>query len=187
MTELSREHEQFLAELDGTVAEAEEFFRHCPELVRDGRQTAREALAHLVFWHLEYVHIVEAMVARKPYHLRHGKFNDLNALAAHQVRDEPMFILARRLTYRQKHLAKALRQLRDWEQDLPVKADCGSCSVAMRVREIEAHIRGHVLRLRRVARRHPQSVVVGPLVTVDVFARRAANHHVLRIAPVFEI
>lgn len=179
-----RTYDCLISALDATVADAETFFRGADENLCDGEQTAREALAHLVFWHLEYVHVAEALVTGRTYALRHGTSNELNALAARQLPDEPMHVLARRLSYRQKHLAKMLYQLPDWSVNFPIKAEGSFCSVADRVRQIEAHIRGHVGRLRHAAQQHTRAPGVVTLGTVDAFALPKARRYFLKIGPV---
>ena len=181
MTNPFAAHESLLASLDATVADAELFFAGVPETLCDGRQSAREALAHLVFWHAEYVHIAEALADGRPYHLRQGTFNDLNALAARQLRDEPMPVLARRLTYRQKKLAKQLTRIRDWSTNFPVKEGGDYCSISVRIAEIESHIRGHLGRLRRAARHQGVQAALS-YSTVDLFAPSIAGRHLQRLA-----
>ena len=158
-------------------------FQGTDENLRDGRQTARESLAQLIFWHLEYVHAIEALVAGQTCSLRHGTFTELNALAARQVRDEPMPVLAGRLSYRQKQLSKHLRELSDWSLNFPVKADGSFCTVAERVLQIEAHVSAHVARLRRAARHHASAagVSLGP---VNAFALPGTRSYFLKIGPV---
>jgi hypothetical protein len=180
MTNPSAARESLLASLDATVADAEHFFAGVPETLCDGRQSAREALAHLVFWHAEYVHIVEALANGRPYHLRHGTSIELNALAARQLRDEPMPVLARRLTYRQKKLAKALAGIRDWSINFPVKEGGDYCSLSARIAQIEAHVRGHVGRLRRAARQQGVQPAFS-YSTVDLFAPSIAGRHLQRL------
>lgn len=180
MTNLSAARENLLASLDATVADAELFFAGIPETLCDGRQSAREALAHLVFWHAEYVHIAEALADGRPCHLRQGTFNELNALAARQLRDEPMPVLARRLTYRQKKLAKQLARIHDWSINFPVKEGGDYCSISVRLAEIEAHVRGHVCRLRRAARQQGVQAAFSSS-TVDLFAPSIAGRHLQRI------
>ena len=179
------EREQVISRLDAAVAAAETFFRAAGEDLRDGQQTAREALAHLDFWHLEYVHCAEALAAGRSCALRHGSSAELNALAARQVPDEPMPVLARRLSYRQKQLAKRLRQLPDWSVNFPVKADCKPCTVAERIVQIEAHIHGHVARLRKAARQPREGAASYTLGTVAAFALPGARHYVLPLATAY--
>ena len=171
------EHEQLISALDAAVAEAETFFRGTDENLRAGEQTARKSLAQLIFWHLEYVHVVEALVAGRVYSPTHGTLTELNALAARQVPDEPMRVLARRLSYRQKQLAKRLRRLTDWSLSFPLRADDTSCSVAGRILRAEAHIRSQVARLRRAARQNARAAGVIGLGAVDGFALPGARHY----------
>jgi hypothetical protein len=180
MTDPSAARENLLASLDATIADAELFFARVPESLCEGRQSAREALAHLVFWHAEYVHIAEALADGRPYHLRRGTSNELNALAARQLRDEPMPVLARRLTYRQKKLAKQLSRIRDWSINFPVKEGGDYCSISVRVAEIEAHVRGHVGRLRRAARQQGVQAALS-YSTVDLFAPSTVGRHLQRL------
>ena len=86
-----------IAALSANVAEAEAFFHGADEHLREGEKSARKAIAHLIFWHLDFVHVSEAPVTAESHPLRTGTFWQLNALAPRQARDESMRMLARRL------------------------------------------------------------------------------------------
>ena len=144
-------HEQLLAQLNDTVADAVAFFNAADEDLFDGYQTAREVLSHFVFWHSEYVGIVWALVTGRQPSLLYGTFAELNARATQQYNDESLPVLAERLAHRQGQLAKALRRLPDWGIDFPIKQIGRDENVASRVVSIESHIRNHVARLRHAA------------------------------------
>jgi hypothetical protein len=145
-------HEQLISALRRTVANGALLLATADERLTDGNQTAHEVLAHLVFWHREYVAVAQALLARRQPDLRLGTFTELNALACQEFAGEPLPALARCLLTLQELLEAALRHLPDWEINFPVKQGGRYWSVEERVAAIEAHIRHHIMRLRRAAR-----------------------------------
>ena len=75
------ERERLLGKLANTVSGAALFLAEADESLNDGHQTAREVLSHILFWHREYVAIVQALLEGHPPDLRHGTFAALNAPA----------------------------------------------------------------------------------------------------------
>ena len=113
------QREELIARLDQTVSDAAQFFAEASETLSDGHQTARAVLAHIVFWHREYVETAETLVTGRQRRCRAGTFAALNAVASRQMKDEPMRVLAHRLVRRQHALAQALRRAPDWTIDFP--------------------------------------------------------------------
>jgi hypothetical protein len=148
----TRQRESPLADLDRAVADAVAFFAQVDETVADGYQTAREVLAHFVFWHREYVRIVRTLARGGVPKLREGKFREFNAQATREFATAPLPVLTRRLEDSQKRLQRALVALPDWGVNLPIKTGTQFTPVAVRVPQITAHIRNHVTRLRRAAK-----------------------------------
>ncbi len=144
-------HESLLLALDRSVDEAVKFFRGVDEDLCDGNQTAREVLSHLVFWHCAYVGTAWALATQRVPPLFEGKYRDLNAQAVEKYRCDSMECLCDMLAHRQKQLVRALRRLPDWQVAFPMKEECAPVPAAQRIGEIEAHIRGHVTRLKRAA------------------------------------
>ena len=153
MTLDEQRHEQLLLSLRHTVADAALAFATVDERLANGNQTALESLAHLVFWHREYVAIAQALIAGRKPDLRSGTFTGLNLLAYREFAGQPLPALARCLITLQELLEAALRHLPDWEINFPVKQGGRYWSIDERVSAIEAHIRHHVLQFRRAARR----------------------------------
>lgn len=116
----------------------------------DGYQTAHEVLAHLVFWQCEHLTIAQALAAGELPTLREGTLAELNRCACEELRSEPVDALLARLTARQTALDAVLRDL-DWEQDFPLKQGGRPSKVEDRVFGLAAHIRQHVMQLRRAA------------------------------------
>ncbi len=163
------EREQILAALNCAVAEAVTFFARTDEALRDGHQSAREVLAHLVYWHREYVGITRALASGARPKLKMGTLSELNAAAAREFKDLTMAELIQKYADLQMDLEVALRSLPDWSLAFPVKYGSRIRNVADRLLAIEAHIRGHVNRLQRAERRgeawiqayYPDSIEVG--------------------------
>jgi hypothetical protein len=146
------ERELLLDQLASTVAEAAEFLAEAKGSLHDGHQTAREVLSHIVFWHREYVAIVESLIEGRSPTLKQGTFADLNAAAAGEFNACPMDDLAGELLRLQDRLNESVCRLPDWEVDFPVKRSGRRKHVAGRLAAVEAHIRNHVRRLRRAQR-----------------------------------
>ncbi len=147
-----------LADLNRAIEDAVTFLAQVEETLTDEHQTAREVLAHFVFWHREYVWIIRALAADRQPRLRDGKFSELNVQATREFTSESMPALASRLVSLQKQLDRALRALPDWRANFPIKAGGKRTSIAARVPQITAHIRNHVARLRRAAKRKARRV-----------------------------
>jgi hypothetical protein len=147
-----------LASLDRVVIEAVNFFCDVDENLSDGRQTARAVLSHLVYWHREYIRVIRAVAECRQPALKSGTFADLNAEAAAEFQTYSMPELAGCLAALQEELVSLLQQLTHWRMDFPVKQGGHFWSVEDRIPSIEAHIRNHVARLKRAARKaHAES------------------------------
>jgi uncharacterized small protein (DUF1192 family) len=142
-----------LAALDRVVMEAVNFFAGVDESLADGHQTARQVLSHLVFWHREYVRVITALAECRQPALKSGTFAELNAGADREFQTYSMPELAQRLASLQEELVRLLQQLTHWRMDFPVKQGGHFWSVEDRIPSIEAHIRNHVVRLKRAARK----------------------------------
>jgi hypothetical protein len=145
--------EDALMTLDCTVAAAVSFFAHADESLADGDQTAREVLSHLVFWHREYVAVVRALNQAQSPTLLAGSFSSLNTQAYGEFASIPLPTLAQCLAGLQQELALEIRRLPDPGVSFPIKQGGRVWSVEALLRAVEAHIRNHVARLRRVGRR----------------------------------
>lgn len=143
---------ELLQRLTDSTNSAAAYFCEVEEGFFDGYQTAREVISHFVFWHREYVDIVQTLVDGEEPVLRKGRFAMFNALAAEEFADKSLPILAQKLVSLQRQLVKLLVQLPDWSINLPMKSGSRHCTVARRVRQIDAHIRNHLARLERAER-----------------------------------
>jgi hypothetical protein len=144
-----------LDKLNETIEEAVSLFSEVDDDLCDGNQSARAVLSHLLFWHLEYAAVAEALVEGHQPVLREGAFSVLNAQATRLYQYIPLPELADWLLSTQERLDAALRLLPDWSVNFPVKAGGRFWNVADRLETIESHIRNHVGRLRRLQRRSP--------------------------------
>jgi hypothetical protein len=151
---LTRQHrdERALADLSRTVTTAAAFFSEVDQPLADGRQTARAVLAHLVVWHRRYVEIARALAGgRQPPLVLEVALAPV-AATGRRCREEPLPVLAARLVALQAELAEALRAISDWGIAFPLEPGGRHRSVRDQVPRVEAHIRRHVTRLRRVHR-----------------------------------
>lgn len=150
MTGQAEQRTHALQALQEAVDEAVACFQEVNANLFDGYQTAHEVLAHLVFWQCEHLTIAQALAAGQPPDLREGTLAELNRCACEELRSEPVDALLARLTARQAALDAVLRGL-DWAQDFPLKHGGRPSTVTDRVFGLAAHIRQHVMQLRRAA------------------------------------
>jgi hypothetical protein len=143
-----------LPALERSVSDAVAFFARADEALCEGQQSARAVLSHLVFWHSAYVGIAWALVTQRRPPLFTGTSHELNARATEAFRSESMETLCEMLAYRQKQLVRALCRLPDWSVNFPVKEGGQTVPVERRLYQIDAHIRGHVMRLKHAAHEH---------------------------------
>ncbi|MDX1613200.1 MAG: DinB family protein [Candidatus Promineifilaceae bacterium] len=146
------DRDKSLADLERAVNQAAAYLAEADEALWDGHQTAREVLAHLVFWHREYLTVARALAQEEEPSLKQGTFAELNAAAAREFADVPLDRLARRWLALQVALNAVLRRLPDWQADFPVKHGGRKKAVVKRVAGIQAHIRHHLRRLQRAER-----------------------------------
>jgi hypothetical protein len=150
--------EMLLNGLNLAVADAVAFFEVVDEELTDGHQSAREVVSHLVFWHREYVAVLQALAANREACLKKGTFASLDRQAAEEFRSQSMVELARRLGCLQLILQAVLHRLPDWGVYFIVKDGGRSRSVRQHVSRMEKHIRIHVRQLRS-AQRHGEAWV----------------------------
>lgn len=143
---------QNLNRLSLAVSQAVTYFATSPEDLTDDGQTAREVLSHLVFWHREYTSILSALLEDRPLELRVGKFRELNELAYAEFRDQPMQELASLFAEYQTRLELLLESETGSHLRMPVKRGGHAWDIVDLVERVEAHIRGHVLRLKAARR-----------------------------------
>ncbi|MBN2472238.1 MAG: DinB family protein [Anaerolineae bacterium] len=146
----AEKRERALQALQDAVEEAVACFQEINANLFDGYQTAHEVLAHLVFWQCEHLGIAQALAAGEQPDLKTGTLADLNRGACEELRSEPVDALLARLTARQAALDAVLREL-DWAQEFPLKQGGRPSTVEDRVFGLAAHIRQHVMQLRRAA------------------------------------
>lgn len=153
MAECDAEFEASLLALNAVVEKAAKFFRQADPYLFDGHQTAAEVISHLVFWHGEYVTILQALRHNREPELKVGTFAELNAAAVKKYCDVPLEDLACQMLSLQAALNRELRLIPDLSIGIAIKQGGRIKSVSDRVPIIETHIRNHLRRLRS-AQRH---------------------------------
>jgi hypothetical protein len=143
-----------------SIQEAVGFFISAPVELRDGPQSVKEVLSHLVFWHREYVNILGALLAGRSADLRMGKFRELNEQAYAEFRDRSMAELASLLSGYQEQLEALLMSGFDPRQMMQVKQGSRAWGVLELMDRVEAHIRGHLLRLKTAQRLSSSALAV---------------------------
>lgn len=151
MDEIIAKREQQLASLNTSIINAVSFSGSIDENLLDANQTTHEVLAHLVFWQREYVRVISALVDCRQVALKSGTFNALNTRAYEEFQPFSIFQLANKLASLQETLDRLLRQLPDRDINSPLKQGGQFKGVTDRLSAIEAHVRNHVIKLKRAA------------------------------------
>lgn len=141
-----------LAELDEAVAQAIAYFETVPEDLFDGYLTAREVVAHLLFWHQTYVQTAGALLNGRSPTLPQGSFAELNAQAADQLSTVPYQQMLLQLCLVQQQFRDCLQRLGDWERPFPIKKGSRHQSTCQRIAQICCHFRRHTDRMQRAER-----------------------------------
>lgn len=149
MTGKTVTHEEILESFNRTVADAAAYLCCVDEKLTDGHQSAHGVLAQMVYWHEQYVHILKAIIAGQPPELQAGTFDVLNMIGRQKYAREALPMLAHQLTTLHHEFDTLLRTVTDWSLNFPVKQDSGYCSIAERIRLIDAHIFNRVALLKR--------------------------------------
>jgi len=149
MTGKTATHEEILESFNRTVTDAAAYLGCVDEKRTDGHQSAHGVLAQMVFWHEQYVQILGAIAAGQPPTLLSGPFDMLNMIGRQKYAREAQPMLAHELTVLHHEFDRVLRGIADWSLNFPVKQDSGYCSIAERVRLIDAHIHNRVALLKR--------------------------------------
>ncbi len=146
---LLKSESESLEALHSTVMVAASFFSDVDENLSDGWQTARQILAHLVFWHREYARVIQAIADGEKPNLLTGKFRELNARAWQEFARTPMPALAQQFRKSQSELESAARQMRARETKFAFKQGSKPQRINYWLPRIEAHVRTHVVQLKR--------------------------------------
>lgn len=141
--------EEVLERLNHTVIEAAAFLAAADERLSDGHHSAHGVLAQLVFWHEQYVETARALLEGRNPVLKAGSFERLNQTARSQYASDSKTMLAYDLSCLQKEFDHIVQQIEDWSVNFPIKYDGATKTLIEQVVEIEAHIRHHILRLKR--------------------------------------
>lgn len=139
--------------LHQTVLDAASYFATVEENLRDGNQTIHAILAHLVFWHREYVAVLGAIVDGHKPKLRTGKYHELNALACREFQNISPRVLTKQLIRLQSELENVVEKLPNANVKLAFKQGSQPQRIGYWIPRIQAHIDGHLARLRRIERR----------------------------------
>jgi hypothetical protein len=141
-------------QLEGTVERFCVYVLSLPEsALAEQDWGPKEVLAHLVYHHELYVHLVETYLAGVPVEPPQGRFRDLNAAAVAATRGEPVLELVERFRRANRRLLELYRDNDPKLIPVEIKARSKLRTLAGLLPEVEAHIRGHLYQLRRVAPR----------------------------------
>ena len=142
-----------LLSLHQTIHAAATYLGSLDENLSDGNQTVRDILSHLVFWHREYVAVIGALAKRQKLQLRTEKFYQLNALACREFQNTSMRVLTKRLIRLQSELESVVEKLPNANVKFAFKQGAQPQRIGYWLPRIQAHIQGHLARLRQVERK----------------------------------
>jgi hypothetical protein len=139
--------------LTNSVNAAAAYFDSLDENLRAGEQTVRQVVAHIVFWHREYVAVMGAIARGRQPILCAGKFYQLNQLAYREFQNVPLPILTKRLIRLQSDLGSVAVNVPN-RHKFAFKAGSKPQPITYWLPRIQAHIDGHVARLRQAEKRN---------------------------------
>jgi Mycothiol maleylpyruvate isomerase N-terminal domain len=136
--------------LTQTVDQFCEYLGSLPaEQTRHQAWGAREVLAHLVFHHELYVRLAEADLAKQPVIPLQGRFREINAKAVEENRKFSVQDLIARLKNANQRLVDIYQQNDPNQIVIVIKAGSKPYQLAELVPAVEAHIRNHLVKLRK--------------------------------------
>lgn len=106
-----------------------------------------------MFWHRHYVRLLSALATGQAPPLPAESYPALNTRAYREFQSEAMPALAARLARYQRQVDRLRRSLPNPTVEFPLKQGSSCHRADDWIPRIAAHIRGHVLRLRRAERR----------------------------------
>ena len=139
-----------LQQLEDTVDQFCQFISSLPEnhlLEQDWGP--REVLAHIVYCHELYLHLIEANCAGKITEPPEGRFSDLNRNAVAASRSIPIPKLIDRLQATNQRLISLYQKHDPKEITVEIKVGAKPRTFAELMIEVEAHIRSHLKKLRK--------------------------------------
>lgn len=140
-----------LRSLHETIDDAAKYLGSLNQNLCDGDQTVHAILAHLVFWHREYVAVLGAIGDGYKPKLRTGKYNELNALACREFKNTAMHVLTKRLIRLQSELESIAPILPNVK--FAFKVNSKTQRIDYWLPRIQAHIGGHLARVRRIEKK----------------------------------
>ncbi len=139
-----------MAELRAAVNDAAAFLGGMDADFCDEHQSARQVLSHLVFWHREYVTILQALCRGQEPPLKSGKFRELNERATVEFQRVSMPTLARRFCRLQNELEQVVNGLPNPQVKWTFKQGSTQFKPSeVWLTDIIAHIRNHTRRQKR--------------------------------------
>lgn len=142
-----------LRSLHHTIDDAAMYLGSLDKNLGDGDQTVHAILAHLVFWHREYVRVLGAIADGHKPKLRTGKYRELNALACREFQNTSPRVLTKQLIRLQSELESVVAKLPSANVKLAFKQGSKPQRIGYWLPRIQAHIDGHLARLRRIERK----------------------------------
>jgi hypothetical protein len=109
----------------------------------------REVLAHLIYWHEQYISQSEAIVAGKQYATPSGRFADMNAKAAVKFQKQPVPTLVKRFRIVNRCLCILALENNPRKIAFSIKQGSKLWQLSDLIPAVEAHVRNHLRALKK--------------------------------------
>jgi len=103
----------------------------------------REILAHLVYWHEQYIAQIKAILSGRKYPAPCGRFADMNSEAAAKFQKFPITKLTGRFRNANRHLCRLARGQNARRIAFSIKQGSKRWRLPDLIPAVEAHVRNH--------------------------------------------
>jgi hypothetical protein len=112
----------------------------------------REILAHLVYWHGQYIAQSKAILSGRQFPTPSGRFADMNSMAAAKFRKIPIAKLTGRFRNANRRLCGLAREHDPRKIAFSIKQGSKRWRLADLIPAVEAHVRNHLRQLKKASR-----------------------------------
>jgi hypothetical protein len=109
----------------------------------------RETLAHLIYWHEQYIAQSKAILSGRQYPALSGRFADMNSMAAAKFRKVPIAKLSGRFRNANRRLCRLAREPSARKIAFSIKQGSKRWRLTDLIPAVEAHIRNHLQVLKK--------------------------------------
>jgi hypothetical protein len=112
----------------------------------------REILAHLVYWHEQYIAQGKAILSGRKYPAPRGRFADMNSIAAAKFQKTPIVKLTARFRNANRRLCRLARGSSARKIAFSIKQGSKRWRLPDLIPAVEAHVRNHLRALKKVSK-----------------------------------